>query len=38
MRLTEEKASALFDKDIFKAKIEDTIRTFNVKIADHVQI
>lgn len=36
MRLTEEKASPLFDEDTFQFKIEDTIATFNVPIKEYI--
>ena len=36
MRLTEEKASPLFDEDTFQIRIEDTLKTFNVPIKEYV--
>ena len=36
MRHLEEKNSPMYDEDMYKAEIEDTLRIFNVRISDYI--
>ena len=36
IRHLEEKNSAMYDEDMYKAEIEDTLRIFNVRISDYI--
>lgn len=36
MRHLEEKNSPMYDDDMYKAEIEDTLQIFNVRISDYI--
>lgn len=36
MRHLEEKNSPMYDKEMYKAEIEDTLQIFNVRISDYI--
>lgn len=36
MRHLEEKNSPMYDEDMYKAEIEDTLQIFNVPISDYI--